>query len=108
MFLLLALVMQVALDASLSVEGRYRPQTTGIRLGVGSIPDCNRDLYIHNRACLTMVFTPNTSSAVQVRAWADGRGGGEGALGNSSCMAGGRPGPTAAAAVPRATPGKAT
>ncbi|KIZ04840.1 hypothetical protein MNEG_3122 [Monoraphidium neglectum] len=65
MFLLLALVMQVALDASLSVEGRYRPQTTGIRLGVGSIPDCNRDLYIHNRACLTMVFTPNTSSAVQ-------------------------------------------
>ena len=67
LFLLLALVMQVALDASLAKEGRYRPITTGVTLPVASIPDCNTDLYIHNKKCLTLIFTPNTRQAVQVR-----------------------------------------
>lgn len=67
MFLLLALVMQTALDASLAAEGRYRPVTSGVLQNVGGIPDCNSDLYIHDRPCVTLVFTPNTSSVVQVR-----------------------------------------
>lgn len=67
MFLLLALVMQAALDASLAAEGRYRPIKTGIRQDITSIPDCNSDLYIHKRQCTTLIFTPNTSSVVQVR-----------------------------------------
>jgi hypothetical protein len=67
MFLLLALVMQVALDASLASEGRYRPVFSGVRQEVDDIPDCNSDLYIHERPCTTLIFTPSTSSVVQVR-----------------------------------------
>lgn len=79
LFLLLALVMQVALDASLAKEGRYRPITTGITLSVSGIPDCNSDLYIHKKECVTLVFTPNTSRAVLVRRAAHcGCGGGRG------------------------------
>jgi len=74
MFLLLALVMQVALDASLSAEGRYRPVFTGVKQDVPSIPDCNSDLYIHDRQCVTLIFTPNTSSVVQVRLRSGGGG----------------------------------
>jgi len=66
MFLLLAMVMQVALDASLASEGRYRPIHTGVKMPVQPIPDCNMDLYIHDRPCTTLIFTPNTSSVVQV------------------------------------------
>jgi hypothetical protein len=76
MFLLLALVMQVALDASLSAEGRYRPIRTGVRLPVKSIPDCNQDLYIHNRPCATLVFSPNTSVVLVRRGGGGGRAGG--------------------------------
>ncbi|GBF93217.1 ABC transporter A family member [Raphidocelis subcapitata] len=65
MFLLLALVMQTALDASLAAEGRYRPVHNGVRQSVAPIPDCNDDLYIHDRPCLSLVFSPNTSTAVQ-------------------------------------------
>jgi hypothetical protein len=68
-FLLLALVMQLALDASLAAEGRYRPIQTGVRQPVESIPDCNDDIYIHDRPCVTLIFTPKTSSAAQVSAW---------------------------------------
>jgi hypothetical protein len=67
MFLLLALVMQVALDASLAAEGRYRPTTTGTRQDIASIPDCNSDLYIHDRPCVTLIFTPSTSTRAQAR-----------------------------------------
>ncbi len=80
MFLLLAMVMQVALDASLAAEGRYRPITTAVKLPVASIPDCNYDLYIHERSCVTLIFTPNTSSVVQVRG-REGRREGKGARG---------------------------
>jgi hypothetical protein len=66
MFLLLALVMQVALDASLAAEGRYRPTRTGIHQDIKSIPDCNQDLYIHDRPCATLIFSPNTSVVVMV------------------------------------------
>ncbi|KAI8472921.1 MAG: hypothetical protein J3K34DRAFT_383970 [Monoraphidium minutum] len=65
LFLLLALVMQIALDASLASEGRYRPATTGVGFDVGGIPDCGDDLYINGRPCMTLVFTPNTSAVVQ-------------------------------------------
>jgi hypothetical protein len=73
LFLLLALVMQVALDASLAAEGRYRPITTGVHQPIGSVPDCNADLYIHDKPCVTLVFTPSTSTVVQVRARASKR-----------------------------------
>ena len=66
MFLLLALVMQVALDASLAAEGRYRPTTSGIRQDISSIPDCNSDLYIHDRPCVTLIYTPSTNLVAQV------------------------------------------
>lgn len=59
--------MQTALDASIAGEGRYRPIHSAVKLPVGSIPDCNADLYIHDKPCVTLVFTPNTSAAVQVR-----------------------------------------
>ncbi|KAI8468323.1 MAG: hypothetical protein J3K34DRAFT_523031 [Monoraphidium minutum] len=65
MFLLLALVMQVALDASLASEGRYRPITTGIRQDMSTIPDCNSDLYIHDRPCVTLIYTPSGNRVVQ-------------------------------------------
>lgn len=58
--------MQAALDASLAAEGRYRPVQRGVRQSVGPIPDCNDDLFIHNRPCHSLVFSPNTSAAVQV------------------------------------------
>lgn len=73
-FLLLALVMQVALDASLAAEGRYRPITTGVRQDISNIPDCNSDLYIHDRPCVTLIYTPSSNLVAQVRA------GGRGAL----------------------------
>ena len=63
-FLLLALVMQAALDASLAGEGRYRPIRTAVRVDMDAIPDCGLDLYIHDRPCTTLVYSPNTDARV--------------------------------------------
>jgi hypothetical protein len=76
LFLVLALVMQIALDASLAAEGRYRPITTGVRQDLSTIPDCNSDIYIHDRPCVTLIYTPSTNPVVQVSSplaiWAGG------------------------------------
>lgn len=73
LFLLLALVMQAALDASIAGEGRYRPVREGVRVPVREIPDCGEDVFIHGRPCVTLVFTPNTSATVLVREGGDRR-----------------------------------
>ena len=67
LFLLLALVMQAAMDASVRAEGRYRPQREGLRTAVGPVPDCNADLYIGARPCVSLVFTPNTSQNMVIK-----------------------------------------
>ncbi|WIA19835.1 hypothetical protein OEZ85_005742 [Tetradesmus obliquus] len=64
-FLLLALVIQLALDANSRREQRIRAVEWSAPEDIGPIPDCNQDVFIANKACRTFLFSPNDSSVVQ-------------------------------------------
>eukprot|EP00878_Enallax_costatus_P021602 GHUV01022886.1.p1 GENE.GHUV01022886.1~~GHUV01022886.1.p1 ORF type:complete len:298 (+),score=51.96 GHUV01022886.1:484-1377(+) len=64
-FLLLALIIQLALDANNKREQRVRENAVSVPQLIPSIPDCNEDLFIGSRRCSAFLYSPNTSSVVQ-------------------------------------------
>lgn len=66
-FLLLALIINVALDANSANESRVAAQSSTSAVPIGPIPDCTQDLYIGaGKPCLTFVYTPNNDSQINV------------------------------------------
>lgn len=65
-FLLLALIINLALDANNQLQSRVAAVYSATPQAVSSIPDCTQDLYIGSKPCVTFVWTPNTDPVVQV------------------------------------------
>eukprot|EP00775_Hariotina_reticulata_P013231 gene13231-13362_t len=64
MFLLLALIIQLSLDANNKREQRIRESEVAEVTSISNIPDCHQDLYIRDRPCITFIYTPNSSAVV--------------------------------------------
>jgi ABC-type multidrug transport system ATPase subunit len=66
LFLLLALLTRVAIDANTRTENRVSALESARPGLIKPLPDCSEDLYSSataGRPCLTFVFSPNTSAA---------------------------------------------
>jgi hypothetical protein len=72
-FLLLALVVRLSLEANSREVARQRSAPSVSALDVRAIPDCTQDLYYLERPgrtpCVTFVYSPNDDPLVEVRAW---------------------------------------
>jgi hypothetical protein len=66
-FLLLALVVNLSLNANNALQERFTAVPHSSGSVIGSIPPCGEDLYISGRSCIDFVYSPNTDSFVNVR-----------------------------------------
>lgn len=65
-FLLLALIVNLALDANNALQERFTATPAAAPLEIGGIPSCHEDLYIGSRPCIDFVYTPNNDTFVNV------------------------------------------
>lgn len=65
LFMLLALLIQKALDADTRRAANFSNINTPVPMPVPSVPDCNSDLYIADKKCHTFIYTsiPSTDPA---------------------------------------------
>ena len=59
LFMLLALLIQKALDADNRRQSNFAAISTPVAIPVGYIPSCNSDLFIADRACYDFVYSPS-------------------------------------------------
>jgi hypothetical protein len=66
-FLLLALVVNLSLNANFRSQDRVKnvPVTTPVL--ITDIPDCSQDLYIGDKQCVTFLYTPDNDTVINVR-----------------------------------------
>jgi hypothetical protein len=79
-FLLLALIINLALEANNAAQERIKESVQPPPVAIGPIPSCNQDLFIgKGRDCVDFIFTPDRDAEVAVRGcWeAGGRGWGQ-------------------------------
>lgn len=66
LFLALALVVQEVMGVNERRSGRIRNEPVSVPTGIGAIPACSSELFIHDKPCLDFVYSPNSSAVVQV------------------------------------------
>jgi hypothetical protein len=67
-FLLLALIVNLALEANNAAEARIKEAPAPALVPIDPIPSCHDDLFIgQNRECIDFLYTPDTDAEVAVR-----------------------------------------
>ena len=66
LFLLLALLIDKAIQANDSTGEAYKDVTTPGTNMISPIPSCHDDLYIGSKDCIELVYAPNTSTVALV------------------------------------------
>ncbi|KAF8059445.1 ABCA9 [Scenedesmus sp. PABB004] len=65
LFLALALLVQEVMGVNARRTGRIRDAPVSEPVGIGPIPACSSELFIHTKPCLDFIYTPNDTDAVQ-------------------------------------------
>lgn len=65
-FLILALIVNLALNANNQIQERLIANPTAVISDISSIPSCETDLYIAGRSCIDFVYSPDNDDTVNV------------------------------------------
>lgn len=65
-FLLLALIVNLALNANNQIQERFIATTKAVAQDIPGIPQCESDIYIAGRECIDFVYTPNNDTLINV------------------------------------------
>jgi hypothetical protein len=67
LFLLLALVVNLALNANNALQERFVATPAAVPFSIGGIPSCHEDLHIGpSKPCIDFVYSPNNDTVINV------------------------------------------
>jgi hypothetical protein len=67
LFLLLALVVNLALNANNALQERFVATPAAAPFSIGGIPSCHEDLHIDiSKPCIDFVYSPNNDTTINV------------------------------------------
>jgi hypothetical protein len=67
LFLLLALVVNLALNANNALQERFVAMPAAAPFSIGGIPSCHEDLHIGaSKPCIDFVYSPNNDTTINV------------------------------------------
>ncbi|KAF6264706.1 hypothetical protein COO60DRAFT_16234 [Scenedesmus sp. NREL 46B-D3] len=64
LFLLLALVVNLALNANNSLQERFVATPAAVPSSIAGLPSCHEDLHIGSKPCIDFVYSPNNDTAI--------------------------------------------